>query len=208
MDYLAANWLEVIGVVSGLLCVLLLIKQNALTFPLGLLYALVTVIVVARSNLYADVILNAYYVLMNAYGWYYWLYGGEAIRDDGHLPPQPISRNLCLALMAITVLGSLSMAYVLGSFTAADLVYADSFTTVASFVAMWMTARKLLASWAAWFVIDVVQIAVYLVKGATSDPGLYLYAGLYTVYLGMAVIGWRAWRRTMVSDNAPMHAAG
>ena len=53
MDYLAANWLEVIGVVSGLLCVLLLIKQNALTFPLGLLYALVTVIVVARSNLYA-----------------------------------------------------------------------------------------------------------------------------------------------------------
>ena len=38
-----------------------------------MLYASVTVIVVARALLYADVVLNLYYVVMNAYGWYYWV---------------------------------------------------------------------------------------------------------------------------------------
>ena len=71
------NWLEAAGLVSGVLCVWLLIKEHILTFPIGMLYAVVTVIVVARALLFADVLLNLYYVLMNAYGWYYWLYGGQ-----------------------------------------------------------------------------------------------------------------------------------
>ena len=69
LDYLLNNWLEFIGVVSGLVCVWLLVKENILTFPVGLIYALITVVVVARANLFADVLLNLYYVLMNAYGW-------------------------------------------------------------------------------------------------------------------------------------------
>ena len=75
------NWLEAAGLVSGVLCVWLLIKEHILTFPIGMLYAVVTVIVVARALLFADVLLNLYYVLMNAYGWYYWLYGGQQLRQ-------------------------------------------------------------------------------------------------------------------------------
>ena len=71
MQFLFENWLELTGVISGLLCVGLLIKEHVLTFPIGMLYAFVTVVVVARAMLYADVVLNLYYVLMNAYGWYY-----------------------------------------------------------------------------------------------------------------------------------------
>ena len=71
------------------------------------------------------------------------------------------------------------------------MAYADSLTTVASFVAMWMSARKYLSSWVAWFLIDIVQIALYVLKGFSSDPGLFFYAALYTVYLAMAV--WGCW---------------
>ena len=70
------QWLEFTGLASGLLCVWLLIRQNIWTFPIGLLYAVVSVIVMARANLYADTLLNFYYVVMNAYGWYYWSYRG------------------------------------------------------------------------------------------------------------------------------------
>jgi nicotinamide mononucleotide transporter len=62
---------------------------------------------------------------------------------------------------------------------------------------MWMTARKHLYSWVAWFVIDVVQITLYLFKGFDGQPGLFLYAGLYGIYLIMAVIGFRSWRKSM-----------
>ena len=54
------NWFELVGVISGLLCVLLLIRENILTFPIGLVYAVVTTVVVVRANLYADALLNLY----------------------------------------------------------------------------------------------------------------------------------------------------
>ena len=44
--------------------------------------------------LYADVVLNLYYVLMNAYGWYYWLYGGRQLREaEDELRPQRLERR-------------------------------------------------------------------------------------------------------------------
>ncbi len=193
MEFLFAHWLELIGVASGLICVWLLARENVLTFPVGLGYSLVTVYVVAQANLYADVLLNLYYVVMNAYGWFYWLRGAQAQRLAGRLVPQNLDRALAISLVVIILVGSVLMGLMFDRFSQADFAFADSFTTVASFVAMWMTARKYLASWIAWFVIDVVQIVVYLLKGA-QDPGLYLYAGLYTVYLAMAVMGWRSWR--------------
>ena len=70
------EWLEFTGLASGLICVWLLIRQNVWTFPIGLVYAVVSVAVFIEAKLYADVLLSGYYVLMNAYGWYYWLYGG------------------------------------------------------------------------------------------------------------------------------------
>ena len=192
------NWLEAAGLVSGVLCVWLLIKEHILTFPIGMLYAVVTVIVVARALLYADVLLNLYYVLMNAYGWYYWLYGGNQLRGEaGELLPQPIALKTVGVLAVITVLGSMLMGYGFAQYTQADMAYADSLTTVASFVAMWMSARKYLSSWVAWFLIDIVQIGLYVLKGFSSDPGLFFYAALYTVYLAMAVWGWLSWRRRL-----------
>ncbi len=198
MTFLIENWLEAAGLVSGVLCVWLLIKEHILTFPIGMLYAVVTVVVVARALLFADVLLNLYYVLMNAYGWYYWLYGGQQLRERaGELLPQRITVKTAIVLTLITFMGSVLMGYLFAQHTQADMAYADSLTTVASFVAMWMSARKYLSSWVAWFLIDIVQIGLYVLKALSSDPGLFFYAVLYTVYLAMAIWGWLSWRRRL-----------
>ena len=198
MTFLIENWLEAVGLISGVLCVWLLIKEHILTFPVGMLYAVVTVVVVARALLFADVLLNLYYVLMNAYGWYYWLYGGQQLREQaGELLPQRITAKIAVVLTLITLLGSVLTGYLFAQHTQADMAYADSLTTVASFVAMWMSARKYLSSWVAWFLIDIVQIGLYVLKGLSSDPGLFFYAALYTVYLAMAIWGWLSWRRRL-----------
>lgn len=200
MDYLAANWLELVGLVSGLLCVWLLIRENVLTFPIGLLYAVVTVVVVARANLFADVILNLYYVVMNAYGWYFWLYGGNqrrSARDQQEvLLVGLVPRQQWLWIAAVTLGGTLLMGWYFATQTSAALPYPDSFTTVASFVAMWMSARKYLESWVLWFVIDVVQVVLYVIKDIEA------YALLYLIYLGMAVAGWIGWRKHLVRTAA------
>ena len=189
-DYIVANWMEVLGLVSGLLCVWLLIKENIWTFPIGLFYALITVVIVFQAQLYADVVLNIYYVVVNAYGWYFWRLGGAERRDEQELKVGLVSKVRLRWLVLIIAFGTLLMGWLFVTYTDAELAYADSFTTVASFVAMYLSARKYLESWYLWFVIDVVQVGLYLYKG------IELYALLYLVYLGMAYLGWRAWKQS------------
>ena len=52
--FIAMEWLEFTGLASGLVCVWLLIRQNVWTFPIGLLYSLVSVAVFIEARLYAD----------------------------------------------------------------------------------------------------------------------------------------------------------
>ena len=181
---------ELVGMVSGLVCVWLLIRQHVATFPIGLVYAFVSVAVFFEQRLYADVLLSGYYVLMNAYGWYYWLRGGERSGGD-ELPVSRTPRSTSVWLVALGVVGIAAMGWLLDTRTDADLPYWDSGTTVMSFAAMWMTARKYIENWIVWLVVDVIATGMYVIKG------IELYAVLYAVYLGMAIMGWRAWRRTM-----------
>ena len=184
------DYLECTGLASGLLCVWLLIRENIWTFPIGLIYAVVSVAVFVEQRLYADVLLSGYYVLMNAYGWYHWLYGQRRKRDV----ELPVSRTPLLTLAwlsAVVVLGVVAMGWFFDTRTDADLPYWDSTTTVMSFAAMWLTTRKYIESWIVWLVVDIIATGIYLIKG------IELYALLYAVYLGMAVMGWRAWQRSM-----------
>ncbi|MEZ5550271.1 MAG: nicotinamide riboside transporter PnuC [Pseudomonadales bacterium] len=191
-------WLEAVGLGSGLLCVWLLIRQNVWTFPIGLIYSFVSVAVFFEQRLYADVLLSGYYVLMNGYGWYYWLYGGRqhgagsaAGQQTDELPVTRTPRQVLVLLGLGILAATLAMGWFFDNRTGAELPYWDSATTCMSFAAMWMTARKYLENWIVWLVVDVIATGIYLVKG------IELYAVLYGVYLGMAVIGWRAWQQTL-----------
>jgi len=187
----ATDWLELTGLVSGLLCVALLIRQHVATFPIGLVYSVVSVVVFLEERLYADVLLSGYYVLMNAYGWYYWVVAGPREAHADALPVAFTPRRTAAVLGVLVAAGVGAMGWFLDTRTDADLPYWDSGTTVMSFAAMWMTARKYVENWVVWLVVDVIATGMYVVKG------IELYALLYGVYLGMAVMGWRAWHRTM-----------
>lgn len=183
-------WLEFTGLVSGILCVWLLIRQNVWTFPIGLLYSVISVAVFVDQRLYADVLLNAYYVLMNGYGWYYWLYGGSR-RAEQDLPVTFTPARTRWLLMVAVAAGTAAMGWFLDNRTDADLPYWDSATTTMSFAAMWMTARKYIDNWIIWLVVDVIATGMYVYKD------IDFYAVLYGIYLGMAIMGWQAWKRSM-----------
>jgi nicotinamide mononucleotide transporter len=56
-----------------------------------------------------------------------------------------------------------------------------------------MMTRKLLENWVLWVMVDVVYICMFIYKG------LYLTAFNYAVYLVLAVMGFVAWRRSLIS---------
>ena len=67
----------------------------------------------------------------------------------------------------------------------------DMSLTAASLAAQWMLTRKLLENWLVWIVADVVYVGMFTYKE------LQLTAVLYAIFLGLAVMGWLEWRRSM-----------
>ena len=188
------NLFELAGLVSGLLCVWLLIRQSIWTWPIGLIYLLISLVVFMQTKLYSEFGLHIYYAGMNAYGWYYWSHAG-AKDGSGALPVTRINRVTGYVLLVVVALGIPLLAELMLRFTDADMAYADSTITVLSFAAMWMTARKLIENWYLWLLVDIIATMVYIIKG------IELYAVLYCVYIGMAVIGLIAWRRALLSQD-------
>ncbi len=61
-----------------------------------------------------------------------------------------------------------------------------------------MMTRKLLENWLVWIAVDVVYVAMFVYKE------LFVTAALYTVFLALAVAGYREWRASLArSRSAP-----
>jgi len=198
MDFLAnLNYVEVFGVVTALVCVWLYTRQNVWSWPLTIVSAGLYMIVFFQAQLYADVGLQGVYIVVAVYGWYQWRFGGP---QHNALPVSRLTRTTALSLLGIVVVGTGLLAYPLATYTNASLPFWDSLTTAMSLVAQWMLAKKILESWFVWIVADTLYVGIFLYKA------LYLTAGLYVVFLGLAVSGFIAWRASMRADSATVSA--
>jgi len=182
----AVSPVEAVAAALGLACVLLYVRQNLWCWPVGLAQVTLYAWVFFDARLYSDAGLQVVWIVLQLYGWLHWLNGGPAGRDS-----LPVGRIGRVAAAACTVL-VLALTAGLGTLTSlfgAALPYADAFATAMSLVAQFLIGRKILESWLVWIAVDVVSIAIYL------DRALYVTAGLYVVFLGLAVRGYLVWRR-------------
>ena len=180
--------LELTAAALGLACVWLTVRQNIWCWPTGLAMVILYIAIFYEVKLYSDMLLQVVYVFLQLYGWHAWLYGGP---NRETLPVSRMPAWHSAVWLAACVAGTSLLGTLMHRHTDASFPYIDAFTTVASLIAQWLMARKVLESWLVWIVVDVVSIGLYLAKD------LYPTAGLYTVFLFLATLGYFAWRRTL-----------
>ena len=180
--------LELTAVALGLACVWLTVRQNIWCWPTGLAMVTLYIVIFYDAKLYSDMLLQVVYIFLQLYGWHAWLHGG---RDRTALAVSFLPTRHVALWLAACFAGTILLGGGMHRHTDASFPYVDAFTTVASLIAQWLMARKVLESWLVWIIVDVVSIGLYLAKE------LYPTAGLYTVFLFLATIGFFAWRRTI-----------
>lgn len=190
--------LEAVGLITGLLCVIFLIRQNVLTWLFGILYVLVSFYVFWTSQLYGDFILHVFYLVLNVYGWYAWVKRGP---DNEPLKVSYQSMSSSLQTIVIVIIGIFLFAQLLIALPSlfpgmepAALPYWDSITSTLSVAGMWLTTKKKIENWYYWLLVDIIATGVYYYKG------LYFYSALYFIYIGFAVWGYIEWRRSYQSQ--------
>jgi nicotinamide mononucleotide transporter len=170
----------------------LTVRENVWCWPTGLVNVGLYVLVFAEAKLYADMGLQVVYVGLCLYGWYAWLHGGK---DHGALHVTRAPAKTLALLAAAAVAFALALGTLLGRLTDAALPYWDSSTASFSLAAQWLQTRKWIENWAVWIAVDAVYVGMYVVKG------LYPTAGLYAVFLALAVAGHLAWRKSLRTEE-------
>lgn len=179
--------LEVVAVLFGAISVFLSARQNIWSWPTAIVNVGLYIIIFGEARLYADTGLQVIYVVLNAYGWYHWLYGGK---NRTELPVTRTPLRMWGVLTGIGVGGSLLLGTILARFTPDPAPYLDASTSTVSLIAQWMMTRKLLENWIIWVAVDVVYIGLYITRS------LHLTAVLYLVFLILSVLGYIQWRRS------------
>jgi nicotinamide mononucleotide transporter len=188
---------EIAGTLLGVLGVWLMIRQNIWGWPVGLVQVSVYAWVFYGARLYSDVILQAFFFGIQAYGWVHWLGRRGACDPAGGaatvsvLPVTRLAPAATAAWIGIGAVVTAGWGTYMQRTTDAALPHWDAFILVFSLIAQWLQARKKLECWAGWIIVNTVAIGVYWTKD------LHLTAGLYGLFWLMAAWGWREWRRTM-----------
>jgi nicotinamide mononucleotide transporter len=184
--------LELIGVVTGLLCVYLAAINNIWNWPFAIVSTGIYIFVFADAALYADMGQNAYLLLINIYGWYYW---SRQPADAPKVPVVRISQKQISALLLVAALATPALGFLLVQlapmlhYQPAAFPYLDSFCTVVSLTAQVFMARKVLENWLIWVFVDVIYVGIYLSKGL--QPTAFMFA----VYAVLALKGYIDWRK-------------
>ena len=196
LTYVTANWTELLGSLTGILCVWLLVRQNIWNWPIGLANNALYVAVFLSAGLYGDAGLQLVYIALGVYGWWIWSHPGA--RNELQVTRTP--RKTWIWLTPVTLAAAIGLAFFLRRFTDSTVPVWDGFTTALSLAAIYGQTKKYLESWWIWIAVDIIYVPLYLYKH------LRLTSGLYFVFLLLCVMGLRKWSRALRTQREPVPA--
>jgi nicotinamide mononucleotide transporter len=184
LAYCRDNWLQLAGAVLGLIQIWLLVRRSIWNFPLAMASVSLIAVTLFEDKLYSEAGLQVFFFVVNAAGWFQWL----QIKDAGrNIPVSWMTGSQRMVWLAITVVLSLSLGWLMHTFTDAALPFADSAIAGASIAAQLLLNWRRIENWVLWVVIDVASVALYI------NRELYFLVGLYLAFLVISVVGLRQW---------------
>lgn len=197
-NYMVDNIWEIFSLVTGVIYVLLEVRQKNAMWILGMLTSAATVYVFFEQGLYASSALNVYYFVIAFWGLYQWRkdagklasLNGASSCEDGHdsihltrLPAATVWWSLAVVLFGTALLVSVM------DLLEDSMSVMDASVAVLSAIATWWLGRSYLQQWFLWIAADVLTMAMCL------SQGLYFMTVLYAAYTAVAVYGYFYWKR-------------
>jgi nicotinamide mononucleotide transporter len=187
------TFLEILAVVFGLTYLILLIKEQKICWYFGIAGSLLSIFLFYKIKLYSEAILYIYYVIIGFYGLWLWT---KNDKDSNKMKVTNNSITQNLGLIGIGIGLALSLGYVFKTYTDASSPYLDAFTSIFSFIASYLEAKKIISAWLFWIVINGLTLFLYF------DKDLNYYFGLTVIYTVFSFVGFVKWRKVISGYKA------
>ena len=192
-QFFRAHWLELAGFITTGLGIWLTARRNLLCWPITLAADVLYLAVFYQARLLSDSLLQLFFVAFTLYGWWHWWQG---VRQEGEVRVVPLRTSSMVMAVAAGAAGTVILGFPARHLHAA-LPFLDASLASFSLVGSWWQARKHIANWWLWIVVDVVYVGEYIYKD------LWLTAALYAGLVALAVIGLQDWRHAPIADQLP-----
>ncbi|MTC49697.1 nicotinamide riboside transporter PnuC [Providencia alcalifaciens] len=212
------SYIEAVGTVAGLLCILLASFEKTINYLFGLINVTLFAVIFFQIQLYANLLLQVFFFGANIYGWYAWSRMSSAqeaeLKIRWLILPKALT-TLVISILAIIFL-TLNIDVVFGRLAtwAVELLnlfganltlpildpdafpFWDSTMTVLSVVAMILMTRKYVENWLLWVVINVISVVIFFIQG------VYAMSLEYLILLGIALNGSRLWIKSAKQNGS------
>jgi nicotinamide mononucleotide transporter len=193
------SYLEFIGTIFNLACVILVARKNILNWPVGLIGVILFGALFYQINLYADLFEQVYYFITGIWGWYMWQAAKKPKDGEERIVVTKNTAKTNLMWLGAIIIGTIIGTWAMSNIHTwlpnlfpenASLPLLDTATTAVSFVATILMMQRKVESWLLWIAVDVVAVWLYAYK---QVPFIAL---LYLIFLGIAISGYITWRNT------------
>lgn len=178
-------YVELVAAIVSALGVWLTALRRLSSWPVGLVSVILYAWVFVDARLYSDALLQGIFGVMIVYGWVHW---AKRLDDDGQVRVAALPFQSASVNVAVGAVGAVALGYVMHRWTNAALPWLDATLTCFSLVAQWWQARRHIAAWWLWIVVDVVYVGEYIYKD------LRITAVLYAGFVVLAILGLRKWQ--------------
>lgn len=189
--------LELISVVTGLLCVMFAARGKVLNFWIGYLYNILLFFLFLQQRMYSSMILQPISLFINFYGHYRWTHPKEDERDEKNKLKVTVYNNgQRTVAVAVVLIFTFVWGYILSRIDfwwpavfhlPATFPYFDAFGLGLVLMAQLLSAKKKLDCWGFWLIANTSNIIL------CSRAGLGFMPLVYAAYLILAAGGFYAW---------------
>lgn len=178
---------ELVASAFGLANLLLLARRSVWNYPCGMVMVAIFAMIFVQARLYAVAGLQIFFLVAQIHGLWAWR------RAGGDAEPVPV-RHLPARRWPPVLLAGVLLSVVIGFLlrqTDAAAPVADASVAAWSLVAQVLTNWRMVESWPLWVGINIASVALY------AGQALWVTAGLYLLFLAIALYSWRAWQRAV-----------
>ena len=185
LGMVGGTFIEWVAVTCGFINVFLIIRRSIWNYPFGFVMVALYFQIFWDYKLYSEALLQLYFFGIQFYGLWVWLRGRA---PDGRVMVAPLSRAAFAGYLAITAGAWIIIGYLMAAYTDAAAPRWDAAVAALSVTAQFLMSRRHLESWLLWIVVDILAIGLFFSRDLVPT------AALYTVFLGLAVVGYMQWR--------------
>lgn len=176
--------IEVFAVMFSLLSVLLAIRNNILTWPVGIIGIILYFLVFKENGIVGNQYLQILFILQSIHGWYNW--------GKSRILYYPLKISWLSNYNRFNFIVAFSIIFIVLS---CMLPFFDSITTSLSIIGILLLSYKKIDTWIYWIVADLLYVWFFI------DEGLYLSAVLYFIFFGLAIVGLIEWKKIIKDEK-------